>query len=347
MSDRKNKPSASGFHRLVRCPGSWAAEAGLPSVETEQSISGTKIHASLAGQDVQLDPDEETCRDMCSDIFAKLCETYCHGERRLFVEQRMWWRDSVSAQVDAVAYNGTTALVVDYKTGRGEVDDAQDNYQLAVQALCVYEEIGPENIIVAVIQPWASPQFTVAQYDADAIAAAEVLVKETLLEIEKPDAPRVAGVDQCKYCKARATCPAAINEVKSMAMTPFRAGMVIDPKYMSKLLEDCKLASSIIHEIRSHAKEMLDRGIEIPGWKLSKGQERRNITDITKIFERCVDLGVKEEEFVGLTDIGLGDLEKLIRKVTGKKGKELAETINTVMDGCVEKKATEKSLEKV
>ena len=51
MSDeRHNLPSASGYSRLLNCPGSWRMEQPFPSTSTEDSRTGDRIHAWLAGE---------------------------------------------------------------------------------------------------------------------------------------------------------------------------------------------------------------------------------------------------------------------------------------------------------
>lgn len=62
--ERRNQPSASGFFRLEKCPGSFhliqqARELGQAAFQSSADADrGTRIHAWVAGEPVQLTTEE-------------------------------------------------------------------------------------------------------------------------------------------------------------------------------------------------------------------------------------------------------------------------------------------------
>ena len=62
--ERQGQPSASSFARYQLCPGSFGLEQEarrlnqLAHVSSKDSDRGTKIHAWLAGEDVELNEEE-------------------------------------------------------------------------------------------------------------------------------------------------------------------------------------------------------------------------------------------------------------------------------------------------
>jgi hypothetical protein len=353
MSDeRQNKPSASGFERIVLCPGSWKAEWGLPSASSAEAESGTRIHAALAGEVAALSPDEETCRDNCLSLANELIDAYLGDAKeptRFLKEQRLWTSDeAVSCKADLLAVSGRRAVLIDYKTGRGDVESAEGNYQLMVGAVAAADELDLDSVVVAIIQPWASPQVTQAVYGELELDNAREIIQQALAEANHTNPPLVPGEKQCRYCKARATCPAAKREVESLGMTTLTRNNneVMAGSDMAAFLAKCSMASSVIAAAKAKAKEMLEQGIEIPGWKLSPGAKRREVTQPDVVFQRTVELGVQASDFMSAVDITIGGLEKLVKKATGLKGTALKEKVDEILTGASEVKQSARSLEK-
>ena len=93
MSDERNsKPSASSMERYALCPGSWAAEQGIPDQTSEDATTGNRIHAWLAGETVEppLTADELKAAGVgwvnhnlnTSERFhSEICTTHTYGDR--------------------------------------------------------------------------------------------------------------------------------------------------------------------------------------------------------------------------------------------------------------------------
>lgn len=214
MTDvRRNKPSASGVERLSLCPGSWNLCQSLPpetASESEDAASGTRIHAALCGENSERLSDDDlttflACKDL--EIQARMRVLGVEASETVTREKRLWLGDSFSGQYDFLAISGNKAVLLDYKTGRGEVESAEGNLQLRALACLVAKE-HPEldEITVGIIQPWASPQLSLCRYGRGDLLAAEMELLQILDCADDPDAKRIPGEKQCRWCRGKLNC---------------------------------------------------------------------------------------------------------------------------------------------
>lgn len=170
MNDpRKGKPSASGVERLALCPGSWNLESKLPpEPESDDAAAGTRIHDALAGS---IDPktlgvDEfdtySRILDMEKEALAIWKSTLPEdGDPIVVREERLWMESEsgeplFSGQFDVCFMIGKEALLLDAKSGRGEVQSSEGNFQLMALASLIGERFPHiEAVTVAILAPYA------------------------------------------------------------------------------------------------------------------------------------------------------------------------------------------------
>jgi hypothetical protein len=357
--ERQGKPSASGIERLSLCPGSWNLERTLPPLpESEDAASGTRIHAAFAGETVELNEDEEDVLRRCSELYAK-ATLQIFGETttmRAQNEHRIWgFAGMFSGKADIICIDGTTAAILDLKTGRNEVTRAEGNAQLRSLTVLLHE-LHPnlERIVVGIIQPWAKEQISLCEYNREDLAKAWKWLVDTLDAAEKPDAPRIPGEKQCRWCRAVGVCPEA--QAKALAVTDsmtemIRGGLAIEDvpaKALSSFLNQVAFAEKIINGAKDEARRRLDLDPEsVPGWQLKEGATREVITDPEAVFARFMDLGGDSRQFMPCVTVAKAKLKDALKKVTGSKGKELDAELDTLLAGLTEQKQNAPSLERV
>ena len=96
--------------------------------QSEDAASGTRIHAALAGEKVELSESEATTVRFLEERAQEQVERIFQGQPyKTLRETRLWltepWR--LSGQFDAVHYNNELALIVDFKTGFREPDQSR------------------------------------------------------------------------------------------------------------------------------------------------------------------------------------------------------------------------------
>jgi Protein of unknown function (DUF2800) len=356
---RMGMPSASALERLALCPGSFNLERMLPPApEDPDAASGTKIHAALAGSTEALaaldDIEQETYERSFSlvekilaktlppnqkpNVYAELREVLCHEGRPI-----------MSGKVDLLVvtpYNGT---VIDFKTGRGEHTEAPSNLQLRSQAVIMAEIFNLRYVAVALAQPWESMNPTVAIYNQEDLSKAKIEIVWIITRALEPDAPRIPGNKQCRFCRAKTSCPEALKWMESVSCIVREDVGMLSPAELSYVLERAKLAKIIIKEIEARAKEIKKVSPELlPDWRLKPGKERRQLTNVAEAF-RLLHEGVQlePEEFLGCCDVGWGDLETAVKAKTGLSLAKTKDKINLLLKPVIEKKQDEPSLEKV
>ena len=177
-------------------------------------------------------------------------------------------------------------LVMDYKTGRGEVDAAADNAQLRGLAVLAAICWKLTDVRVAIIQPLAGAP-TVADYDDRLLDDAGVWLEAVCESVYQPHDP-VAG-DWCQYCPARAVCP-ALREAATDLPVEIAGGAAPDNVMLaraidlpgdelSRLLKGRRMIGWYLHAIEAAAKMRIERGEAIPGWEMRPKNGRRKIAD--------------------------------------------------------------------
>lgn len=374
---RRGLPSASSLERLHNCPGSWLATKDMPEESNADSDAGTRIHKALETGDMTgLSADEEQTADMCRTQGDKVLGDWnpdldgiAHKEQRLGITRIggvVKVTDDTKAdlvftgQADLIVIDGKRGLVLDYKTGRGEVADAAENLQLrglAVMAAWVWRL---DSVRVAIVQPWAGPA-SVADYDRQAIDQSRLWLYDVIERAKTASPDLLNAGDWCKYCKAKAICPAlrsvALEPVEHMALTLpaddataraalFARAMEMTPHTLTALYRGLKLVGWYQAAIEGAMRKRVEDG-GIPGFRMKPGQIREKITDVGKVWAKCEGLGVKAEVFTGACSVTKDALKTLLRDATGAKGKALDATIKDVLQGATESKETAQQIEEV
>ena len=374
---RRGLPSASSLERLHNCPGSWLATKDMPEESNADSEAGTRIHKALeTGDFTGLTADEEQTADLCQIQTRQVMADWnpdmdgiAYKEQRLGITRIggvVKVTDDTKAdlvftgQADLIVIDGKRGLVLDYKTGRGEVADASENLQLrglAVMAAWVWRL---ESVRVAIVQPWAGPA-SVADYDETTLDMSRRWLLRLLDKVNAATPNDLNPGDWCHYCKAKAVCPAlrdvALEPVEHMALTLpaddataraalFARAMEMPYQRLVGLYERLNLVRWYQAAIEGAMRKRVEEG-EIPGYRMKPGQMREKIVDVGKVWAKCEELGVKAEVFTGACSVTKDALKTLLRNATGAKGKALDATIKDVLHGATESKETAQQIEEV
>jgi CRISPR/Cas system-associated exonuclease Cas4 (RecB family) len=363
--ERAALPSASSAHRYASCPGSFLLEQCVTEPETSSADAtmGNRIHAVLAGENlykypadqIVLTSEESEIVDLCTHQEAQLVQAVFRGSKPTTTvrERRFWsldseWRKLWSGKPDVVHLLGDRVLVIDYKTGRGEVEHATGNLQLRALAVLASEHWeGTNEITVAIIQPHAGEP-SVCTYAGEDIHQARVQIYELMDRVKRQGQPRVPSTEACKYCKAKPICPEAQAVVETLPATVQKESgeIVMSPDQIARFLEAAPLAEAVIESVRGKARRILEAGGTIPGWKLKPGAVRESIVKPEVVFGRFVQAGGTQADFAKIITVTKTKLRDSVKAVTGTKGKELDAHVEAMLDGCTETKQTAPSLVK-
>jgi hypothetical protein len=367
MDERRNLPSASAASRYAACLGSWDLERQVAEVEsTTDAAIGNRIHAALALETVNdLTTDETWIIDRCREQEAELVantfggyETNCLREKRLWsldADGNKLWSGKPDVIYTAEVQGKMWGLIIDYKSGRGEVEDASQNLQLRCLVSLLDESWGYafDKIIVAIIQPLAGHP-SVAVYEMQDIHDAIAESEELMSQVKKLGQPRTPSESACKYCKGKPYCPQARELAVAppvtnapVGITPDAIAATLTNQTLAAFLDRAAQAEAVIEACRTEARRRLSEGDAIEGWTLKEGAVRETIKDTETVYLRFIEGGGTYEDIMPAITLNKTKLKDALKVATQTKGKELDAKLSALLDGCTESKAAQPTLTKI
>lgn len=343
--------SASGSERWLKCPASIElCKKAPPQRESVYAAEGTKAHAcfefllknrgqlkiakkvarrnfmddEMVGHAV--DAVEWILEQVGDDESAEvLCETK--------VDSSFFTCDGQFGTLDATIVREFDRLtVIDYKYGAGVVvdpagTDGRGNSQLVYYALGVSQlyHHNFSEVELVVIQPRAytgdgktTRTFTLSIED---LLAWVPVFQAGVARTNDPKAKAIPG-SHCKFCDATPICPGMKEETFQKAQIAFAPDdslmsvpeptMITIPN-LGNILQACDRLEDWIEKVRNHAHHVLERGGEVPGYKLVEKRGTRKWNDIKKQTKDAVnqfgDVALCEPEI-----LSPAQLEKVFKK---------------------------------
>ncbi len=385
--------SPSGAAKWTACPGSIVLEDGLPNESSPHSRWGTAAHelAQLClwddiVEEAYAEPlDAEGFVDRVFVVegheikvdmeMADCVNTYCsyvhsYGDLaagdKLYVEvevplEGITGEKDATGTSDAIWHRADGEIVViDLKGGSGVMVDADDNLQLAMYGLgaVIFLGFNPTRVRGVIVQPrknnisefvWepADMNLVLDELRAGSAAVRKVHGKGELEKYLNP------GEKQCRWCRAKATCPALRNEVVdvvtgSAAQPDDFADLDALPKVLSANitapadLDAIALAASMraaplietwLNAVRAEVDRRLMAGETVPGFKVVAGRAgSRAWGDAAEAEAAMKASRLKIDEMYEQKLISPTRAEKLLAKAKPKVWKKL-EALITRADG--------------
>jgi hypothetical protein len=369
MDERGNLPSASAASRYAACLGSWQLERQVAEIESSgDAATGNRIHAALGLEPVtNLTTDETYIIDRCREQEAELVKqvfSTSTEEPQVFREKRLWSLQNYglgeedkrlwSGKPDVVYVEGNSALIIDYKSGRGSVENAAENLQLRCLVALLHESFGftLEAITVAIVQPLAGPP-SVATYELGDLMDAVRESQSLMAAIMQSDQPRTPSESACKYCKGKPYC----SEARELAVTgplanapegitPDAIASTLTSSHLAQFLDRAAQAEAVIEACRSEARRRLTEGETVEGWALKDGSVRESISNSEIVASRFLELGTYEQLSPAIT-LNKTKLKDAVKLATGTKGRDLEAKLTALLDGCTESKMSQPMLVKI
>ncbi len=292
-------PSAA--ERWIPCPGSVKATEGMADTTSVFAAEGTFAHhiselARIDKKDASYyfekksDDGQFTCdKEMVQAVqyFLNYVEQF-EAEEELIEAKVSYdaWVDGGFGTLDAALLNDGTAVVIDLKYGKGIQIHAEDNPQLKLYALGLFQEHGMlydfKTFKLCICQPrldWIDEWEISAE---DLLTWANEIVEPAADLADTDDAPFKAG-SWCQWCKIKGTCQTRYEMVTDALVDELQE--ITNPNEMgeSELGEAMSLVPEIAKwcvDVTESVTKLVAQGKDIVGgdglsFKMVEGRSNR------------------------------------------------------------------------
>jgi len=254
--------------------------------------------------------------------------------------------------LDFGAMRHGVCVIQDEKYGKSEEILAEENTQLMLYAYGVYREwdwlYGFKEFVIRISQPRLN-HFDEWTVSTERLLEFAAWAKERMHLAWSPDAPRVPGHKQCKWCKVKSSCAAAAKLENDLVTQAF-AGIVeydesdieqfkseLDIGMLTRPLSIMTLSTEQMATLKQYRKfseafwksldkELMRRAIvldeKIPGMKLVEGRSYRQFKSKQETIKTLVGLGCSVKDVVVESLVSPAESEKLLRKA-GHRHKDI------------------------
>lgn len=349
-------------------------ETDLPETDSEESNEGTLLHKHAANPQLDRKKLKRSHRDLL-EINEKTVRTVFERISQQFgdevavesgADNLTWWlhrgiKALFPGHPDLWEYRPSKLLVIlDYKFGFKTVTPASANLQLRSYGVMGAELRDAENVVVAITQPRLSfdDRYTMAVYSRADIEASREQLYEVWDNAKKPDAPLVAGEEQCRYCKARTICPALAEKINSgLSVVSDARGLTkaavenriaqCSDEQVGLMIEAIRFANFITDPLMDVARERIAAG-GMSGWKLGKETEVREVSDVLAAMDALAErAGVPKDKLRAALKMKISEVESAVRDVNGGTWKDARDKTNDVLGDLIVRHSKKPSVEKV
>lgn len=335
----------SSLHRVMLCPGSYELSKNCQQADTEASLEGTLLHGVLADSVSNglvpnvdgLTPEQEIAVTKCVDFLKRILDEWEGEKYDLFAELPVELEhDNVfltkgTADIVAVSHTREEAFVVDWKFGRNEVPEAENNPQLATYCAAVSNKFDlPGSVSGYIYMPRLDKSTKATYADPEQISS---VVYEATQKAFGSSIVLNPSDEACRFCPAKTSCPAYQKSFSQLACRPDLS--VMPPEKLERLYI---VAQSVKKWIENDLENAVSKYLDEHGslgclaYKEQKG--RRTVKDINGLSEaletyvlpgdilRCCSCSISALENLAIPAIQAKMQETSTTKVTKISAKE-------------------------
>ena len=319
MSIAHAKLGTSNAHRWLNCPGSVKAEQGFKDQSSPFALEGTRAHelSELAlfkdkepqhwiGKPLVENSDFIVDEEMANyvQVYTDYCRAISKGADEVFIEQRVSYNDWVpegfgTNDFGALFLKDKRIKIADLKYGKGVQVDAENNPQAMLYGLGTYAEFSWISdfdwVDIAIIQPRLDHISEWSISVKDLLKWAEWVSQRAEIALSE-DAERVPGEKQCRFCKAKGTCPALMKYTEDIIMAEFDdlddmpSPDTLTQEQLRKVLEHKGLIEGWLSSVETVVRERLEAGEDFAGFKIVEGRSLRRWGDEAQAEAKLIDL---------------------------------------------------------
>jgi len=348
---------ASSLARIEACPASVELSK-LAQADTGSEIAerGNRIHAAIAAtftRGAETPNLEDGEAEVVQTILDRISRVYAAKPDEILVEHTLELQGpgfKLTGTVDMVMFFGDHAVVMDHKTGFKPVAPAGENIQLLTYTLMLASKRRDiKSFTLLINQPMVKGGGTEARIEISDLRDVWQRL-ERLGRSVTPDATPTPSESACQYCPALELCPAHkanLATVSKLDIVHSWASLTVADKVV--LWKQLRLATAVIGKYETLFRSELEANPDaFPGEiRLTAGKKMTKIKNPSGLFKVLAALGLTGDQFAACVDIKKTELEKVVKPLTGRKGKEFDGWWKFTLAPFVEESTTRGSLETV
>jgi Protein of unknown function (DUF2800) len=313
-----SKFAASSSERWLNCAASVElAEKAPPQVSSIYADEGTKAHELceklLKGEAHRPADYTKEMRD-AAHIYADYVNNIANETKgELVIETRSsldFIHPDMFGTLDAAVCDFFNTLhIIDFKFGQGHAVDAVDNSQLAYYAVGMGQKYNWnfQTVKIHIVQPRAYHELgpiRTWEFPIEQLKDWVGIFATAVIKALEPN-PEIKAGSWCHWCPALPTCPEAKRLAFEDATSDFDAIETTFPEpkeltteHLSQVLKKADVVESWIASVRKHAFELLNKGNEVPGFKLVAKRAIRKWSNEDHVHEYLITHQVDTFPFI-------------------------------------------------
>jgi Protein of unknown function (DUF2800) len=348
--------SPSSASRWLNCPGSVALCDGLPDTSSSYADVGTAAHTlaemcfaykkdakfyigeiiRFGETEIIVDEDMASAVQVYLDYVRRLPDTFSVLHEQRLPLTPLTGEEDAFGTADTLAFDRDTLMVIDYKNGRGVEVDALDNEQMmmyAAAARAEYSILGEFiKFKVIIVQPNCDniSEFEFTGDDLDIFVervqqVSSVCLKEQVVQPEHLN----PSEKSCRFCKAKAICPALAKKVIDATSSGFDNLDSVGQVDLAESMALTDLVEDWARAVRAEVERRLLTGVKVAGWKIVRGRMgARQWSDEAEVITKLKDqMRYADDLIFSKKLLSATQLEKKIGKEHPKHWAELQSLI--------------------
>lgn len=312
--------------RVINCPASVNLVAKMPpQLASEYADKGTLLHLAISeilnGNEEVIGMTykghvltDELYDEKIAPALARFSEL---GDIEYIVESKVSFGDfmpGVFGSADVVGRIDNRAVILDWKFGDGVMVEAIENKQglfYAAAAMRTKETAwafkNVKEVEIIIVQP---PMMKQWRTTIDRVVEFEKELASAVAESKLPDATIATG-PHCRWCTAKTICPKMTGELDRVMHTQLKE---VNPEQIGQFLDKIDLLEDWIKDLRGLAFQLLENGIEVPGYKLVAKRATRKWVSPDKAIIALTAMGAELSALIKEELISPAQAEKLLKK---------------------------------
>ena len=351
-------PSSLKYRAL--CAG-WRKDDGGDKTAADE---GTMLHKAVETGVIPDTCTEEQkqviqqCLDFLKPLESKAARVF--KELKLKILDGLTFGTSDRVVEYLIRKNTHVSDCVDFKFGRGAIDDPQVNPQGFCYVLGVFSTLNVDAVRMIFLIPRRDEVLTHTFQRKD-VPKIELAVRTIIGRCEEYDKTHDESLltpveEACLYC-GNIRCPKrfsyAVEIAKKYApleiVDDVHSSEITDPAVMSKALTIARIMEKWAASVKQHAMQMYLNGRELPGYEMRERSANREINNPILALP-VLKSYLEPEEIVACSKLSLSKLEKLVsdKAQKGEKKKAIADFNRLLLEAeCVTSGEPTRFLQKI